>query len=461
MNVLNTVKPTYLERTAIITPMYQRMEQDGVEGISRTVNHLEDLAQKGHTVYLVEDGSKDGSQEWLKQYISDNSTKINIILRPENGQKVGAIKDAVEALPEDIDYVLLTDDDTHITNPEGIEDVIDLIEDQGHAGSALKVIPAEVKRENYDSGDRIRDKIKDSANYGWAQFLRVLQDIDYAHSRVWAGYTTNQEIEDPDYEGKRPLRQLAKDKFRVKHNNSKVRCLAGAGGLWKRDVIEKALQNHSMRHNGDDMELTALVMGEGHSVTYSPKITMETETPKSYRDLLKQRIRWDLGAIETYVKEKDFYLSDIVGFFKGLKNPKKNWGKHRLAHTTMYEWSVFAGVPIVTYGAIQSLKEGDTTYLENYFAVDLAYNIIFTSIAIKQKEVRSVRQALASIPSLVAYRAALTYPGKTVAFAKFMNNEGIYKLKLFGGRMIDKLKDGFIYKNKITDPIVNTSTIKD
>jgi cellulose synthase/poly-beta-1,6-N-acetylglucosamine synthase-like glycosyltransferase len=400
MSITSTTSLDFLEKTALVTPMYQRMKQDGEEGIQSTVDNLEGLAERGFNVYLAEDGSKDGSQEWLANYVQRAKSKINLILRPENGQKVGAIRDAVAALPKNIEYVVLTDDDTKILNPEGLEKTIAMLEEQGHAGSALKVVPSKVRKADFNTGHRI----KDGLSYLRAKFLNVLQDVDYSQSRVWAAYTVS-------------------PKLGVDAKSAKIRCIAGAGGIWKRDILEKALQSHSGRHNGDDMELTAIIMDQGNSVTYTDDVTFETETPKTYSQLLSQRKRWELGALETFAKENRFYLREMKDWLVGtIKHPRKNFGKHRLALTTLYEWSVWASVPFVLYSTADAIKSGDETFMKNYYLFDTAYNGIFLGLAIKQKEVRSAKQALAVLPAMMAYRAFVTFPTKTSAIAKFVKN---------------------------------------
>jgi cellulose synthase/poly-beta-1,6-N-acetylglucosamine synthase-like glycosyltransferase len=397
----------FRKKVALITPMYQRMAQDGEAGIKSTVRNLEALAEQSYNVYLVEDGSKDGSQQWLEDYVQQNNSKINVILRPENGQKVGAIRDAVAALPEDSKYVLLTDDDTVVLNPENIEDVVNMIEEQGHAGSALKVVPSEVRKSDFNTGHKFKDGLK----YIRAKFLNTLQDVDYSQSRVWAAYTVS-------------------PKLGVDAKSAKVRCIAGAGGVWKRDVLEEALKSHSGRHNGDDMELTAIIMDNGNSVTYTDKVIFETEVPKRYSDLLKQRKRWELGALETFAKEHKFYLREMKKWLVGtIKNPRKNFGKHRLAQTTLYEWSVWASVPFVMYSTFDAIKSGDENFMKNYYMIDTAYNGVFLGLAIKQKEVRSTKEALATLPAMMAYRALVTFPTKIGAIGKFIKNSVLNRYK--------------------------------
>ena len=91
-----------------------------------------------------------------------------------------------------------------------------------------------------------------------------------------------------------------------------MRCIPGAGGIYQSTILLEALRHHSLRHAGDDMELTALVQKMGHKVGYYTKgIEVRTSVPRTLPGLIKQRIRWTRGAIETYIKERKFYLKTV------------------------------------------------------------------------------------------------------------------------------------------------------
>jgi len=92
-----------------------------------------------------------------------------------------------------------------------------------------------------------------------------------------------------------------------------MRCICGAGGIYDSQVLLEALKYHSLRHEGDDMETTALVQSLGHKVGYyNENLEARTRVPRTWRSLIKQRIRWTVGAIDTYIKERGFYGRYII-----------------------------------------------------------------------------------------------------------------------------------------------------
>jgi len=86
------------------------------------------------------------------------------------------------------------------------------------------------------------------------------------------------------------------------------------------------LQEHSGRHNGDDMEATAIAMRKGYEVGYEPLIEIRTIVPQTPKEFYRQRKRWDLGALETYDKERRFYIREIQRM------------QSRLGHVTVIDW---------------------------------------------------------------------------------------------------------------------------
>lgn len=223
------------------------------------------------------------------------------------------------------------------------------------AGLALKVVP---------SGDTLWDG---------------LQDFDYAMGRVWGA------------------KYLKKAK--------KLRCIAGAGGIWRRTLLSTLLERHSGRHNGDDMELTAMAQGAGYDVEYESSVIVKTNVPKGLGTLITQRRRWELGALETFEKELGFYWSQV----KNLRN--------RLGHITLWEWYNWIAFPIGMYIMFSIAVNGqEIRYLWNYYLWDLAITAIIAAFA--KSELKHAAEYLL-IPIMPIYRAAVMFPAKTLAACRF------------------------------------------
>jgi cellulose synthase/poly-beta-1,6-N-acetylglucosamine synthase-like glycosyltransferase len=106
----------------------------------------------------------------------------------------------------------------------------------------------------------------------------------------------------------------------------KMRCIPGAGGIFKAKPLLEALRQHSLKHDGDDMETTVLIQKLGYKVGYYnphvlrkngfdpkeyPEVIVYTRVPNTFFKLLKQRIRWTKGACDVYLKEGRFHLGEI------------------------------------------------------------------------------------------------------------------------------------------------------
>lgn len=339
-----------MKEFSIIVPEYNELSRDPT-GFEEQLAYFSDLS-RAYDVKLIDDASRDGSWERIQEYIKSKKPNFQAIRMKKNGQKVGAIKKGVECSPNK--YVLLTDFDSRITNPEEIPNILSHFEEnQKLAGIALKVVP-----ENNS-------------------LMSKLQDLDYAMGRVIGAL------------------YLRKSK--------KLRCIPGAGGIWRKDVLLELLNYHSGRHNGDDMETTALAQKHGYDVIYNPSIVIKTKTPQGIKDLFRQRRRWELGALETFDKEKRFYLNQV----KNLRN--------RFGHITLWEWYNWASLPLTAIIAGMSIKDGNP-YLLSYYLWDLGLTTLIISLA--KNEIQNKRE-LVLLPLMPFYRAIANFPAKLSAFYNF------------------------------------------
>lgn len=83
--------------------------------------------------------------------------------------------------------------------------------------------------------------------------------------------------------------------------------MPGAGSCYKRD----ALNRHSGLRNGEDRETTLIGLGMGYKSLYKEDVGALTRPPLSFLALISQRRRWYLGYIETFAKERKYYMSQM------------------------------------------------------------------------------------------------------------------------------------------------------
>jgi len=260
-------------RLDVIVPEFNELSRQGPQFDSQ-LEYFSELAEE-FQVFLVDDASNDGSWARITQSSRRYHSGFHPIRMKENGRKILAIKRAAEI--SSAEYVLLTDFDSRLVTAETTGRALKRFEKGPNlAGVSLRVIP------------------------DGQSFYSKIQDAEYAISRGTLG------------------------RYLDKQNSA--RCGTGAGCIWKRIVLLEVLREHSGRHNGDDMEATAIAMRKGYHVGYEPSVVVKTFVPQNLRDFYKQRRRWDLGALETYDKEHRFYLQQV----KHLKN--------RLGQITVVDW---------------------------------------------------------------------------------------------------------------------------
>jgi len=277
--------------SSLVVPAYN--EEDVIDD---TLDHLTHLESYFDEIYLIDDASTDSTQERIAEYVRENDTGVKVSYMRENGNKVGAIEEAVRHA--DSDNVVLTDADTRLETPEAVEDAEEYMDQNGYGALAFKVIPD-------DSPEGFIDSI-------WNK----LQDFDYAMGRALADYTTGERLRlDPD--------------------DKNVRCIAGAGGMYDTEVLEEALQHHSGKHAGDDMETTAITqLLLDNDVDYFSDVEFETEVPKEYSELKDQRVRWNRGAIQAFSNHPKDYLKEAATM-------------SRYGQTVAYEAGITAAAPVL------------------------------------------------------------------------------------------------------------------
>jgi cellulose synthase/poly-beta-1,6-N-acetylglucosamine synthase-like glycosyltransferase len=254
---------------------------------------LRKIEKEGYlpNVKVIDDASTDDTPKILKRWKDEKG--IEYVSMEINGQKIASIKKVLEAeerdgtLPE---YVILHDADSflkinNIRYPNGngkfqeaIEKVIEFMEKMEWAAIAFQDVPLVSPKSTW---------------------VEKFQYKEYFWDRV-----THYHL------GKK----------------GKMRCIPGAGGIFKAKPLLEALRQHSLKHDGDDMETTAILQRLGYKVGYYsphvlrkngfdsaeyPEIIVYTRVPNTFFKLLKQRIRWTKGACDVYLKEGRFYLSEI------------------------------------------------------------------------------------------------------------------------------------------------------
>lgn len=77
----------------------------------------------------------------------------------------------------------------------------------------------------------------------------------------------------------------------------------GAIGAWRKSVVD-AVGGYSSETLAEDADLTVAIIRAGYRVTYEAGAIAMTEAPETLAQLLRQRLRWSLGIMQTGWKHK-------------------------------------------------------------------------------------------------------------------------------------------------------------
>lgn len=215
-------------------------------------------------IIVIDDCSTDNTWDEINRFYADfPKSKIKKIRMKKNGKKILSIRSVIQNLSPSTKYIILIDADSTLTaSRENIVKSIQKLEENNFGAGAF----------------RIDVKNKES-------ILGNIFDIE-AHIREFLNLFTSK--------------------------CKKLRCIPGGGSLFKRDVLENILTNHSGEYYGEDLETTAILIENKHTVGYFPNIIVKTLVPSNIFDMIRQRIRWEAGVLRVYFRKRNFYINNLL-----------------------------------------------------------------------------------------------------------------------------------------------------
>ena len=256
--------PGESKKAALLIPQYNEGRNDNFERRLEYFDLLNRLHREKMDVIIIDDGSTDNSLQRIVKYRDEHAGSFFIASVYPNGNKVGAL--FISAMSVSHEIVILSDFDTDLT---GIEELIagktgDLMGDTSLMGYYFRMLPHE------GSG-----------------IVFFFQQLEYSLQRTL---------------------------YKFHQNERSVRVMPGAGSCYKREVLLSIYHQHSGLRNGEDREATLIGLKLGYKTTYQNKILALTRPPLSFRSLVKQRVRWNLGYLETFTKESAYYFKEMARF---------------------------------------------------------------------------------------------------------------------------------------------------
>ena len=271
---------------AILVPAHN---EEGV--ILNCISSLKDLDYPNYSVYVINDGSLDNTYAVLDEYlilqpialaedpqlhyrrissICQSCLYPNIyVICKENGGKADALNAGISCCKEDI--VVSLDADC-LLRQDAIRIMNNVFQNERiiAAGGTVHIIQSI----DAQATNKLVFKIKNLIQYQVVQYLNAF----YLH------------------------------KYTQSIFNSLV-VISGAYGAFRRDLL---IQIKGYRKSvGEDMDLTLKLHqyikkankgGKGYVMTYVPQSVCYTECPESFKNLTKQRIRWQKAFIDCTVK---------------------------------------------------------------------------------------------------------------------------------------------------------------
>lgn len=363
-----TCPPDGTDRVALLIPQYNEASNFD---FGKRLSYFENFAAEYENeldIIIIDDGSTDNSLEKIGDYCKGSLlNKLHVARVYPNTDKVGAL--FLTALSLKHEFVILSDFDTDIVGyPQLQKGLKYLADDASLMGYYFKMIP-------FEGGGKI--------------FL--LQQIEYA-----------------------VLRAL----YRFHEQERSVPVMPGAGSCYKREVLLNIYTEHSGYRSGEDRESTLIGMKQGYKTLYNDSILVLTRPPLSFKGLVKQRTRWNLGYIETFYKEQQYYRIQI----KRLSS---------IGIRTFIEMFLVAGIMllplIVCVAGLINFRTAMISGVVVYITLQLVYANLLFFLPAEFKEIQGNKTLLFLLYPF--FRLSVSYLAWMGAFISFFRKMSTYSYR--------------------------------
>lgn len=249
------------KKAALLIPQYNESSNSSFEKRLVYYKQVAKEFEEYLDVIIIDDGSTDDSLVKIKDFQKnhlDNTFFVASIY--PNADKVGALFKTTLAIEHEL--IILSDFDTDIIGLKEVVHSLNLLnEDITLMGSYFRMLPVEGKGAVF-----------------------VFQQLEYT---------------------------LARSLYKFHKKDGSVPVMPGAGSCYKRDVLLSIYSDHSGLRSGEDREATLIGLKLGYKTSYHDTVLTLTRPPLSFSALITQRVRWNLGYLETFNKEQKYYYRQI------------------------------------------------------------------------------------------------------------------------------------------------------
>ena len=248
-------------KVAMLVPQFNEMSNGNFHQRLEYFKSVAEQYVNDLDVIIVDDGSTDGSLEMLIKFVAVNDNAFWVASISPNKNKVGALYTTLLSI--DHSFVILSDFDTDLKNLEGLFNCLDSFEpNRSLMGCYFRMLP-----------------------YGSAGNLFLFQQLEYS---------------------------MARSCYKLYEREKSVPVMPGAGCCYKSQALLDIYSKHSGLRNGEDREATLIGLHLGYNTCYLEEVLSLTRPPKSFKALIKQRVRWNLGYMETFHKERFYYYCQVI-----------------------------------------------------------------------------------------------------------------------------------------------------
>ncbi len=355
-------KPKKEYSLSIVIPCYNKEKT-----IKRTIQSVLNSDYKGlKKIIVVDDCSTDNSGNIIKKFAEKNP-KVILVKTPKNTGKASGAKN-YGARFVDTELIGFVDADSY-PEKDAIKKMIGFFNDKKTAGVTPKIL--------------VEKKEK---------FMEKLQSIEYkiiAFTRKLLGFV------DAIYVTPGPL------------------------AIYRREIFNK-IKGFDENNLTEDIEITWRIIAEGYKVQMSINSEVLTTVPENFKDWFNQRIRWNIGGIQTINKYKKSFLklgmlgsfilpffisSWLIGLF-GLIVLSYRITREILYRYFLTFYSVKAQATLLTFKDINLSINVLTFFGLSIFIL----SIFFTAISLKYSKEKEFKKQ--NIFSILVYLSVylLTYP---------------------------------------------------
>jgi len=252
--------PANEKKIAILIPQYNEASNCNIEKRLQYFKSVAETFNNDFDLIIIDDGSTDNSLDIIVAFVETNAYPFYVASVKPNCNKVGALHLAVEAISHA--YVVLSDFDTDTEGFNRIIKRVNLLDNETSSmGLYFRLLPFE--------GNGI---------------VFNFQQIEYAI-----------------------LRSL----YKYYKKDGSVPVMPGAGSCYRRSYLIDIYRQHSGLRNGEDREATMIGLKMGYSTHYEKNVLSLTRPPLTFKALVRQRFRWNLGYLETWQKERRYYQAQV------------------------------------------------------------------------------------------------------------------------------------------------------